>query len=248
MRLTQLNVVSSFLLALQFLTRIPITFNRVVSDKQWGQTVLFYPIVGLIIGSLIAFIAFLLVETHFTVNAALILMVWVAITGGLHLDGLADCADAWAGGLESPQRSLAIMKDPRSGAIAVVILVLLLLLKWVALSRLLIQPDFLGYLILIPALGRSAILALMLSTPYVSPQGLAKTLNAYFPKIAALIILSLSVLIGCYVIGLMELLFTGLIIYLIRRLSLQRLGGVTGDVYGATVELVEVTLLTLVIL
>ena len=181
-------------------------------------------------------------------QAAIVLTFWVLITGGLHLDGLADCADAWAGSLDNPQRSLEIMKDPRSGAIAVVTLILVLLLKWVALSELLREQDFLSHLIIIPVLGRCAILGLMLSTHYVSRHGLGEKLNAYLPKVAAITILLISMAVGFYVMGYGSLIFAVFIIFFIRFLSQQRLGGVTGDVYGASVELVETGLLIAIVL
>ena len=241
-------MITPFFLALQFLTRIPIPINLVVTDKQWGKTVLFYPLVGLIIGCFLVLIVLLLPENSVNLQAALILTFWVLITGGLHLDGLADCADAWAGSLDNPQRSLEIMKDPRSGAIAVVTLILVLLLKWVALSELLRQQISLSHLIIIPILGRCAILGLMLSTHYVSRDGLGKKLNAYLPKVTATVILLISMVIGFYIMGYKSLIFAVLIIFSIRFLSQQRLGGVTGDVYGASVELVETGLLIAIVL
>ncbi len=240
-------MITPFLLALQFLTRIPVPINLVVSNEQWGKTVLFYPLVGLIIGYLLALIVILLPENSMNLQAAIVLTFWVLITGGLHLDGLADCADAWAGSLDNPQRSLEIMKDPRSGAIAVVTLILVLLLKWAALSELLRQPDFLSHLIIIPVLGRCAILGLMLSTNYISRDGLGEKLNAYLPKVATMTIVLISMVIGFYLMGYESLIFAVLIIFSIRFLSQQRLGGVTGDVYGASVELVETGLLIAVI-
>ena len=123
----------AFALALQFLTRIPILFNFVASDRQLGQSVLFYPLIGLLIGSVLWLLAFGFGDTSTGLKAALVLTGWVWLTGGLHLDGLADCADAWVGGLGSRERSLDIMKDPAAGPSAVVLLVLVLLLKWTAL-------------------------------------------------------------------------------------------------------------------
>lgn len=80
--------------------------------------------------------------------------VWVGLSGGLHLDGLADTADAWIGGHADRQRTLEIMKDPRSGPIAVVVLLLVLLLKFAALVVLLGQGAWAG-LLLAPWLGRA---------------------------------------------------------------------------------------------
>lgn len=234
---------TAFILALQFLTRIPVFADVSISDKQLGQSVLFYPVIGFMIGCILLFAAFALGETPATVQAAIILTLWVLITGGLHLDGLADCADGWAGGLGNPERSLKIMKDPTSGAIAVVTLVLVLLLKWTALAALVEKQMLFPALIIIPFLGRAAILALMLGFPYVSRNGLGECLNAHFPVRAASVILSLCLLAGVYALGIWSILFAALVLVLTGWLAKQRLGGVTGDVYGAGVELTETALL-----
>jgi hypothetical protein len=105
------------------------------------------------------------------VLAALVLAVWVLLTGGLHLDGLADTADAWIGGQGDRDRTLAIMKDPRSGPMAVVIIVLVLLSKFAAL-QVLLAGDARTVLLLTPMLGRTVIVLLLITTPYVRPEGL----------------------------------------------------------------------------
>ncbi|MCK5898309.1 MAG: adenosylcobinamide-GDP ribazoletransferase, partial [Methylococcales bacterium] len=131
----------NFLLALQFLTRIPLPLNITISDHQWGRTVLYYPLIGLVIGGFLSLIPLLAPNLSVNIQAALLLSFWVLITGGLHLDGLADCADGWAGGLNNRTKTLKIMKDPHIGALAVVILILVLGTKWVALSELLAQKN-----------------------------------------------------------------------------------------------------------
>lgn len=234
--------VTSFLLAVQFLTRIPVPINSAITDKQLGYSVLYYPLVGFLIGGILVLWAILLAHVAVAVQAALLLLFWIFITGGLHLDGLADCADAWAGGLGNPQRSLDIMKDPAAGSIAVLSLVLLLLLKWTILTELLAKSQ-LNSLILVPMLGRCAILALMLSTPYLRKQGLGSVLIQHLPKTAAKTILASCLLLGFYGLGFLPVFFALLMLLWIRKLALHRLGGVTGDVYGAAVELVEAAVL-----
>ncbi|MCK4492656.1 MAG: adenosylcobinamide-GDP ribazoletransferase [Methylococcales bacterium] len=237
----------NFLLALQFLTRIPLSLNIHVPDQQWGRTVLFYPLVGAVIGSTLTLITLLSPYFSNNIQAAIVLSCWVLMTGGLHLDGLADCADGWAGGLNDRAKTLKIMKDPHIGSFAVVVLILVLSLKWIALSELLAQKDDPLILIMIPVLGRNAILLLMATSPYASPNGLAENLNKYFPKKEALIILFLCGIIGLYSVGFWAISGAILLIFLIRFLAQQRLKGVTGDVYGASVELVETFLLLTVI-
>ncbi|MGZ4957768.1 MAG: adenosylcobinamide-GDP ribazoletransferase [Methylomonas sp.] len=227
----------SFLTALQFLTRIPVS-PGLITEKQLGRSVLFYPWIGLLIGGLLGVSAWVLTNSPPMVVAAILLTIWVLLTGALHLDGLADCADAWVGGFGDRQRSLKIMKDPASGPVAVTVVMLVLLLKWTALAALIEQNRFTP-LLMAPLLGRSAILVLMLSTPYVSPQGLAEKLLLHLPEKAVLWVIGVSLTFALISIGLLPLLIAGLALIWVRHAAVSRLGGMTGDVYGAAVELVE---------
>ena len=233
---------NAFLIAFQLLTIIPIAHSYIASDKQLGYSSLFYPLIGLFIGGILLVAANLFANLSLQIQAALILMLWVVITGGLHLDGLADCADAWVGGMKSKQRSLAIMKDPASGPIAVVTLILVLLLKWSLINQLLIQQD-LFVLLLTPMLGRLAILLLMQTSNYIRSGGMAEKLVANLPKSAAQALSVLGLLAGSYYVGLLAISLMLMVLLTIRHQSIKRLGGVTGDVYGAAVELVEVAVL-----
>ena len=241
-------MLASFALALQFLTRLPLNLNITFSDQRAGQSVLFYPLVGLLIGAILVLISNQLPEQSLALNAAIILAAWVLLTGGLHLDGLADCSDAWAGGLADKERSLAIMKDPAAGPIAVIILILLLLLKWTALQSLLQQRAEFIPLFLAPFLGRLSILILMLSTPYIRKNGLGSAMQQYLPRQAAKIIIFFSLTLLFELTNLYTLIAVLSLIGLIRHLALQRLQGVTGDVYGASVELVEAMVLISLVL
>ncbi|MCX2644025.1 adenosylcobinamide-GDP ribazoletransferase, partial [Klebsiella pneumoniae] len=112
------------------------------------------------------------------VLATFILVIWIWLTGGLHLDGLADTADAWVGGFGDPKRTLNIMKDPNCGPIGVLSLILISLLKLAALY-LLIEMHQYDLIILIPLLGRLAPLFLFLTTPYVRKSGLGSIITEY---------------------------------------------------------------------
>ena len=234
---------NSFLLALQFLTIIPGTHTFVANDKQLGNSVLFYPLIGLIIGGLLILLESLLNHLPVNILASLILILWVSLTGGLHLDGLADCADAWVGGLGSKQRSLEIMKDPAAGPIAVLLLVLLLLLKWTLISEIITQQQTKSVFLLIPMLGRLAILILMLSTNYISSAGLGSKLVANLSISTTKILTVIGLGTGFYFLNWMAIAFMLGILLLISYQAKKRLGGVTGDVYGAAVELVEAAVL-----
>lgn len=238
---------NALLIALQLLTRIPLPFAVDYRDRELGRSALFYPLVGLILGAVLVTLAWLLRQAPTGVAAALLLTAWVVLTGGLHLDGLADCSDAWIGGHGDRERSLRIMKDPAAGPMAVIALVLLLLVKWSALSAVLSDRNWLA-LVTIPMLGRSAILWLMASMPYVSPQGLAARVLQQFPLSAARPVIAISGLLAWASLGWRGVLASGLMLLLIRQLAMRRLGGATGDVYGAAVELCEATALVVVAL
>jgi len=232
------------LIALQFLTSLPIRLPAMPEPKQQGRSLLYYPVVGLLLGALLCLAVLVLDGAAPLLQAALLLTLWVALTGALHLDGLADSADAWLGGFGDCERTLQIMKDPRSGPVAVVVLVLLLLLKFSALLALL-QAQQYSALLLAPVLGRAALPALFLLTPYVRHNGLGHALAANLPHGEARVVLAL-VAVGCLLFGssgLIALSFAAVTFLLARRVMLRRLGGTTGDTAGALLELVECTVL-----
>lgn len=234
-------LMNPFLLALQFLTIIP-THSLDVSDKQLAQSSLFYPVIGLLIGGFLVASSQLITPYSIFTQASLILILWVLLTGGLHLDGLADCADAWVGGFGDQQRSLDIMKDPASGPIAVVVLVLVLLLKWSLIISVLEQQNV-NALLWTPLLGRLAILILMSTSHYVRLGGLGEKIIANLPSVEVKITILIGLLMSVFILNISSVIVMLLTIFIIRLLANKRLGGVTGDVYGATVELVEVSIL-----
>ncbi len=233
---------NSFLVALQFLTIIPVSHSFNASDKQLGQSTLYYPVVGLLIGCLL--VISVLITNHYSlsIQATLILILWVVITGGLHLDGLADCADAWVGGFGDKQRSLDIMKDPAAGPVAVLVLILLLLLKWSLLNNI-IENQQISVLLLTPLLGRLSVLILMANSRYIRKEGLGAKITAHLPDSAIRTTVLLCLLMTVFFLGVLPVLSMLLVIFIIRWQANKRIAGVTGDVYGATVELVEISVL-----
>jgi adenosylcobinamide-GDP ribazoletransferase len=238
-----------FLIALQFLTTLRIQLKEMPTAEQNANSILFYPLVGLIIGLILYAVALLLSGLPTVLLSSLILVLWIWLTGGLHLDGLADTADAWVGGFGDKERTLKIMKDPSCGPIGVLSLIIVCVLKWAALYVLLEQKAALA-LLLFPMLGRTIPLVLFVSTPYVRSNGLGSSIAAYLPKRRVYWVIGLSLSLVMYFLGLG--LLTGLawvvtFIYL-RAKFLQRLGGITGDTIGASIDLSEtVCLLVFVI-
>ena len=253
----------ALILAFQFLTRLPVhrlfaIANTMPSPQVAGKALLYYPVVGGVIGVGLMVLPVMLgwfeVNVSAQMQAALVLVFWVWVTGGLHLDGLADSADAWLGGFGDKQRTLDLMKDPTCGPSAVVVLVLVLLLKWLALSEVLAQlqttPSW-GWLVLalVPVLARLQVMLLVVHTPYVRAQGLGTEVKNQAQEKWVWLLCCLLVLFMLYQnfgLSLALLLTLALGYYLMRRLMMQRIDGWTGDTAGATIEVAE--LLALLVL
>jgi adenosylcobinamide-GDP ribazoletransferase len=244
-------MIKAFFIALQLMTRIPVpAFFHITeqdSDKLFGWSVLFYPLVGLIIGGLLLLLFYLLSfsPSGSMVTAGLILTLWVLITGALHLDGLADSADAWLGGYGDQQRTLEIMKDPYCGPAAVVVLLLVLLLKFSALIAIEWQV-----LLLAPVFGRTAAMLLLATTPYVRQGGMGETAVNNLSKKAVwsmtILVIALSIFLLKESIFALPALFV--IGYLFRTMMIKRIKGTTGDTTGALVEVMEISTLIVFVL
>ncbi|MCC4602658.1 adenosylcobinamide-GDP ribazoletransferase [Xanthomonas campestris] len=236
-------MIDGLLAAIGFLTRIPVPARVFTRAGAQARSLCWYPLVGVLLGGVVCGVAWCLREVAPLLGAALLLSAWVWLTGALHLDGLADTTDAWVGGMGERARTLAIMKDPTSGPMAVTAVVLVLLLKCAALASLLTQAP--ATLWLAPLLARSALVAAFVSTPYVRAGGLGSTLSGA-PRVGLWLALSAGTAV-CSVAGLaIAALCVGIaavVFALWRRACLQRLGGMTGDTCGALVELTETTVL-----
>jgi adenosylcobinamide-GDP ribazoletransferase len=234
-----------FWIALQFLSSLPVRLPGMPAPQALGRSLLFYPLVGLLFGSVLFALNGLLSGTPLLLHAALLLTVWVLLSGALHLDGLADSADAWLGGFGDRERTLTIMKDPRSGPMAVVTLVLVLLLKFAALLAL-VEQGHSAVLIIVPLIGRAALLGLFLTTPYVRAGGLGQALADHLPRKTGWQVLAVSVLVCALIAGLSgvsAVVLAALMFVWLRQVMLRRLGGTTGDTAGALLELLEMAVL-----
>jgi adenosylcobinamide-GDP ribazoletransferase len=238
------NGLYPFLIAFQFLTRLPVRLPGPPDERDIGRSLLYYPLVGLLLGLVLAALAGALRDTAPLLGAALLLTAWVVMTGGLHLDGLADSADAWVGGQGSRERSLAIMKDPCCGPAGVVALMLVLVLKLASLETLVAQHQALP-LALAPLMGRASLTALFISTPYVRPGGLGEALArcARRPAAAVVAVAVAAIALTTGRSGLWPLASALVTFIALRALMLRRLGGPTGDIAGALLEIIEASTL-----
>lgn len=237
----------AFWVALQFLTCAPVPRRAAPTAEECGRSVLYYPLVGLLIGTLLVAASLVLGNADPALAAALLLVVWVVLTGGLHLDGFADTVDAWVGGYGDRAKTLAIMKDPRRGAAAIVGVVLLLLVKYAALTVVLRSDAWLALLIT-PVIARAALVFLFLTTPYVRADGIGAEHATHLPRRAAIFVLivtlTAAVLLDFTI--LVPLLIAAGVVIGLRQLMLQRLGGATGDTLGASAEIVEAIVLVVI--
>lgn len=237
-----------FVFAWHFLTAIPISRrHHVPTAHELAASMAWYSTVGLLIGGLVALAdvglrAWVAAE----VGNALLIVLLVLLTRGLHQDGLVDTVDGVAGGRTVEDR-LRIMRDPRVGAFGATALFLSLLLRYAGLLAL-PSPMRLPVLLCMPALGRWAMVSLAWASPSARRDGglaasfLAHlswqhvTLSSLVLAVALTMALGGSVAVATLGVAILLLVF-------IRQRCLTLLGGVTGDVLGATNEVVEIVFL-----
>ena len=244
--------IKSFFIAQTFLTRIPTPKIADMSEEEISVSLLYYPLIGFCIGLFLVLIASLLSNTvgeeAYNVVAAIIITLWVFITGALHLDGLADTADGIVGGQGSAKRTLEIMKDPVSGPAGIASIVLIQLLKYSAVVAILNSEMSYWSLLLAPVVARAVAIGLLTYSPISQQQGLAFELKKKeHPEIVALILVFIAVFVY-FVTSLMVLIAIGLLVYAIHYWAMARLQGVTGDILGLSIEATEALFLVMAVL
>jgi adenosylcobinamide-GDP ribazoletransferase len=229
--------------ALRFLTILPLGRDEHFDPHK---AIPFFPLAGIVIGLALIVVDRVAVTLWSPATAALLdLLFLAAISGGLHLDGLADTADGMYG-RRAPQRALEIMKDSRIGAIGMLVTVSCLAVKWAGLAGIDHQRAF--CLLVIPAFARASVLFAMVTLPYGRPQG--GTGHAFFAKPLSIgdfwgiaLVVTLSLLTGwkLFVLNTGFVLLVAALVIFYRR----RMGCVTGDMLGAMIEICEAVLFLL---
>ena len=236
-----------FFNALGFLTTIPSPYHDPSGMEELGKAAVWFPLVGALMGELVALI-YLGLAGFFPlpVSAVVSVALWVYLTGGLHLDGLADSFDGLLNS-SSSERRLEIMKDPRLGTFGALGLILVIIFKITVLTALPIYFTLLA----IPLASSTARWLLLWAArqPSARPGGLGA---AFQPElgwmgwiISAVIPLGLAVLCGWR--GIAALFIGSVCTAAIIRLARIRLGGLTGDVFGLIVESVEAVILLVLV-
>ena len=248
----------SFFIGLQFLTRISIVKQTVWTEDLFGKSVKFFPAVGAVLGSCYAAISIIftiLVEgSKFPMlEAAIILTAIIFLTGAIHCDGFIDTFDGLFSGRDG-EKILEIMKDSRVGAFGAVSFVILSIFEFATLAELAKMPTFqiFAAIYTAPVIARLMMVIIIGGFPYARPEGMGKAFSKYTTRstiifaifetlilLSPLIIFSMSFLKTLVIALITSLIFT---IYF-GKFSIKKIGGVTGDIYGAVTTISEVIVL-----
>lgn len=244
-------MIRPFLCALSFLTIIPIPKSIQFSEKNFKDSVIFLPVVALLITPIVTCPFFLgeFMKRHQFFSAGIMLLLWVMVTGALHLDGFCDSVDGFSGG-QDKKSILKIMSDGRIGAKGSVALFLLMLFKFIFLA----YAAGIGRWLIVGVslvLGRWMMALALCFGEYAKPEGLGKRFSmagrlhgivcSVF-ALAALLVLSLFLSTWQWAIG-FPVLLASAITWAWYRYCRKRIGGMTGDTLGALCEMVEVVAL-----
>jgi adenosylcobinamide-GDP ribazoletransferase len=243
--------IKAFFIAQTFLTRLPTPKISEIKAKELSTSLLYYPLIGLGIGCLLVLVAWalssLVESSAYAVIAAIIVTLWVFITGALHLDGLADTADGFVGGQGSFERTVKIMKDPVSGPAGIASIFLVLIIKYSAIIAILDSDMSYWGLLLAPIVARAAAIGLLTYSPVSQQQGLAFELKkTEFPEIVALILCFIAIIVF-FVLNLYVLIVISVLMYAIRCWSITRLNGISGDILGLSIEVIEAVFLIMAV-
>ena len=229
--------------AFGFLTRFPVLPHDVTA-VELGRSIAWFPLVGLTLGgaAVTATAATAAVDVDPTLAAIAVVALGASLTGGLHLDGVADVADGLGGGRGDRARSLAIMRDSRIGAFGAIALGLLLLAK-VHATALVLAHRSPAALLAAPVVARALASACIVGFPYARADGLGRVFRDHGRRRDAAFALALAAAVTLLVaLPVAALAAAAAALALALHLH-RRLGGLTGDAYGAVIESAELALL-----
>lgn len=236
------NLFARFVAAIRFLTIFPVPGQLGHKSSELAGSIPFFPVVGLLLGAIAGFCSWWLWGLlPPAVAAVLLTLLLLGFSGGLHLDGLADTADGFFSARPRAQ-ILEIMRDSRIGAMGVIGLILVVLLKVTALAGL-NRTQAMQAALLMPIAGRSAIVLLMALLPYARPEGglgtLFYTRRSRIAGAAAVVFLSFFVLLIVGMNGWVAVLLFLSLLAVFALLCKRVIGGATGDTLGAACEMSE---------
>ena len=232
------QMIKGLILSIQFFSRIPINMNVDFNDKNIRYSIFYLPVVGAIIGGLGGLIYYSISPFNKLIASFLTLLVTIILTGGLHIDGLSDTFDGFLSNKDK-ERTLEIMKDSRIGAFGVLSIVLLILSKFILIMSIENLPLV---LILSFANSRLVVSYIISYKKAARPNGLGNLFHKSNPKKLMLIsgIIYLAVLILLDIRYVIPLIGTFAAAEYISYISYKKIDGLTGDVYGAIIELGDI--------
>ena len=234
-------MIKSIILMLQFMTRLPIPIEIEMEKKTISRGILFLPLVGMVVGGISWGAYYLLSFINSDVAALGALIANVAVTGGLHIDGLSDTCDGFFSA-RSRERILEIMKDSRVGTFGVIAIVIVLIAKHTLIANL-PQEVLPLALIFIPGVSRLGAAFLITFGKSARPGGLGDMFSSSSSKgyfwLSAFIYTAIGAIFGglTFIISLMIIIVFDL---MLMRYSYRIIGGLTGDVYGAGIEISDI--------
>lgn len=238
-----MKILESIVVAFQFLTRLYLPINVEWDTGNLRRSLTWFGLVGAFIGVILAgamtlFNRFDLIPA---VAAIIILLIWIFITGGMHIDGISDMADGFFS-MRDKEKTLEIMKDSHVGAFGVITIVFLLLIKFEMLKEFIIIEKNVWLLILPPTIARIAAGLVLSFYETTKKSGLGYTFHSSDPRIFWAIGFVVTLIISS-ILNIKSLIFIGIAILASNLMALwakKKIGGLNGDIYGAIVETVEV--------
>lgn len=231
------------ILAFQFLTRIPTPQIHDFRDDDLTHSAGYHPVVGMAIGLLLALPLWALDDRPW-LAAVLALASWAWVTGALHLDGMSDVADALGAAHRDPSRFLAVLKDPHIGVFGAVTLVMQLLLKLVLLAELAGTRWWWG-IVLLPAWARWGTLWWSRRLPPIQQAGMAERFSW---RLGMRAVWLWAVALAAMSLAAPPLLLALVLVPLVGVYWKRRIGGISGDCLGASIEAMETMLLLVLVL
>lgn len=238
-----MKILESIVVAFQFLTRLYLPINVEWDTGNLRRSLTWFGLVGAFIGVILAgamtlFNRFDLIPA---VSAIIILIIWIFITGGMHIDGISDMADGFFS-MRDKEKTLEIMKDSHVGAFGVITIVFLLLIKFEMLKEFIVIEKNVWLLILPPTIARIAAGLVLSFYETTKKSGLGYTFHSSDPRIFWAIGFIVTLIISS-ILNIKSLIFIGIAILASNLMALwakKKIGGLNGDIYGAIVETVEV--------
>ncbi|MGI6361953.1 MAG: adenosylcobinamide-GDP ribazoletransferase [Bacillota bacterium] len=236
-----------FLFLISFMSRIPIKTDWGIKEEDWSRCLRLLPLWGLLLGVLVAGVAAVISGINAPVAAACAVAASAFLTGGLHLDGVMDTADGLASGNDR-EKAFRFMSDAHIGAMGIISLLILLMLKYVLYLFLIVNVQVWWVLPAGVVFSRFMLVFVVYAFPNAKKTGLAATFHKYFEKKYFIVALFLTVIILLFFgnwLAILAAVFAAIFAYFVAHSWCGRWGGLTGDAYGSLTEWSEIIFLLL---